>query len=114
MRIRNITRCSELAQSAYEAKSFFERLKGLIGKEHFKKGEALIFRNCPSVHTFGMRFSIDLLFTDRYLKILALIHDLKPYAFSPFVVRASFTIELPAGTIIESHTQVGDELTLIR
>ena len=91
-----------------------DRLKGLIGKKSFKKGEALIFRNCPSVHTFGMRFPIDLLFTDKRLKVLASVQDLKPYAFSPFVARASFTIELPAGTLMESHTEVGDELTLIR
>ena len=95
-------------------KSFFDRLKGLIGKKNFNKGEALIFKNCPLVHTFGMHFPIDLLFTDKCLKILASVHDLKPYAFSPFVVRATFTIELPAGTLIESHTEVGDELTLIR
>ena len=114
MLIRNITRSTELARSASEAKSFIDRLKGLIGKKHFKKGEALIFRNCPSVHTFGMRFPIDLLFADKHLKILMSIHDLRPYAFSPLVVRASFTIELPAGTLIESRTQVGDDLALIR
>lgn len=112
MRIQNITRGTELARSVQEAENFFERLKGLIGKTNFNKGEALVFKRCPSVHTFGMRFSIDLLFVDKDLKVMALVENLKPYAFTPFFAHASLTIELPTGTLAESRTRVGDQIAV--
>lgn len=114
MRIQNITRGTDLASKAPEARNFFARLKGLMGEKHFNKGEALVFRRCPSIHTFGMHFSIDILFADKDLKVLALIKNLKPYAITPFFVRAILTIELPAGTLDESYTQVGDQVALIK
>ena len=46
------------------ANSGWRRLRGLAGRRHPPDGWALLFPRCRSVHTFGMRFPIDVVFLD--------------------------------------------------
>jgi uncharacterized protein len=47
------------------ADSWWRRFRGLAGKRRPPEGWALLFPRCRSVHTFGMRFPIDVVFLDR-------------------------------------------------
>jgi uncharacterized membrane protein (UPF0127 family) len=49
---------------AHEANSFASRLLGLAFLPELPPGHALFIPHCHSVHTFGMRFAIDLAFVD--------------------------------------------------
>lgn len=51
-----------VADELHVADSFAGRLVGLLGKPGLKAGQALLLRNCRSVHSWGMRFSIDVVF----------------------------------------------------
>lgn len=110
MRLTNITKNTILAEDAVMAKSFLARMRGLLGKKIFKQNQALIIKPCNSVHTFFMRFPIDILFVGKDNCVLAAIEDLKPYRFSKIYPNASFVIELPAGTIKATSTGIPDKV----
>jgi hypothetical protein len=112
MRVINKTRDTVLAGNAKLAASFFKRIKGLLGKKELKRGEALVIKPCDSIHTFFMRFPIDAVFVDKKGRAVGLKSNIRPWRFSPVYWQASFVIELPAGTIIESMTKKMDEISL--
>jgi hypothetical protein len=112
MRIINQTKNTILAQNASIAKTAFKRMKGLLGRRDFAKGQALILKPGNSVHTFFMRFPIDVLFVDRGNKIIAAENYLKPWRLTRIWWRAKFVIELPAGVLLESKTSAGDQISL--
>jgi len=113
LRIQNITRHTELASSANEARGFFERLIGLINKKKLERGKGLIIYRCSAVHTMWMRFPIDIVFTDSKLKVCRLVRHLKPWSLSLVVMSSSIAIELPEGTIDASSTVNGDQLATL-
>jgi uncharacterized membrane protein (UPF0127 family) len=53
------------------AVGFLARLRGLSGLDREQAGPGLLIPRCASVHTFGMRFALDLLFLDREGRVLA-------------------------------------------
>lgn len=112
MRIINQSKNTILSENAILANKFFKRIKGLLGKKEFVKGEALVIRPCNSIHTFFMRFPIDVLFVGRDNRVVAAISCLKPFGLSKIYFKASFVVELPAGTISTTFTHKGDLLSL--
>ena len=63
-----------------EAGSFRSRLLGLafLRGDRFPRENALLLRPCGSIHTFGMRFSIDVAFADGRGHVLRVIPNLPP------------------------------------
>jgi uncharacterized membrane protein (UPF0127 family) len=86
-----------LATDAEWARSLFKRLRGLIGRPKLLPGQALIIEPGPQVHTFGMRYSLDVVFCNRSWRVLSVAH-LEPWRVSRFVRGARYAIELPAGS----------------
>ncbi len=113
MQLVNLINQTVLADKIEVADSFFKRLNGLIGRSGLNKGEALILLPCNAVHTFFMKFSIDIIFLDQEAVILEVIENLKPYRFSPIIVKAKFAIELPAGQITSTGTVKGHQLQIL-
>ena len=88
------------------------RRRGLLGRDTFDRGSALIIAPCSSIHTFFMRFAIDVVFVARDGRVL------KTYAAMGsrrigFSMGAFAVIELPAGALAESEPQPGDIVRLI-
>lgn len=86
-----------------------ERMRGLLGRETLATGEALLLKRCGSVHTFGMRFAIDVLFLDRYQRVIAIHHDV-PSRRMLFSLRAAQTLEMSAYAARVHGLAVGDSL----
>ena len=100
-----------LATEAQAATNFLARLVGLIGRESLEPGrEALILYPCRSVHTFFMRFALDLLYVDREGQVVESVSNLSPRSSGPLVRAAVMVIELPAGVIKEHGVKKGDQL----
>ena len=78
------------------ARSFRSRLVGLLGRSSIDMGQGLWFEPCSCVHTFGMRFAIDLVFIDRHRTILRIVRELQPWRLAS-CQRARAVIELAAG-----------------
>ena len=109
--ISNLTRNTIIASNIKIAQSPEQRMKGLLGASDFPKGNGLVITHCQSIHMFFMKFPIDVIFCDRQNKVVGLCADIKPFCLSPIFFKASYAIELPAGTINASKTQTGDLLT---
>lgn len=109
--IRNRTRSTELADHAELAHSGPKRSKGLLGRTGLGRGEGMWIVPCEAVHTFFMKFSIDLVYLDRTLRIKKLRDSVRPWRISACLTAHS-VIELPAGTIRNTQTECGDTLEI--
>jgi len=110
--IVNLTRNTTIASNVKIAQDTLSRMKGLLGTKEFPSGEALVITHCQSIHMFFMNFPIDVIFCDKQNKVVGLCNDIKPFALSPIFFKASYAIELPAGTVATTQTQAGDQVQL--
>ena len=56
-----------------------ERMRGLLGREGLAAGQGFYIPTCGSVHTFGMRFAIDLIFVDRDWRVRRVVRNVGPH-----------------------------------
>ena len=89
------------------ASSFFEKLTGFIFKKEPASNEGLLFEDCSSIHTFWMRFPLDIVFLDSNNRILRIFSDLKPFRFTPLVKNSKKVLELKAGLSVELGLEAG-------
>jgi hypothetical protein len=109
LRVENLTRGTVLATNLEVASSANSRNKGLLGRERLAPGEGLWIVPCEAVHTFFMRFAIDLVYLDRQNRIRKLRAEVAPWRISA-CLRAYSVLELAPGTIRDTETQRGDTL----
>ena len=109
LQVSNLTRHTVLATRMEVANSGLKRNKGLLGREYISLGGGLWILPCQAVHTFGMRFPIDLVYLDRKKKIKKLKSEVPPGRLSACLLAHS-VLELPPGTIRATQTQPGDTL----
>lgn len=83
------------------------RTRGLLGRDALEG--VLVLRPCRNVHTFGMRFPIDVVFCDRDGRVLRTA-TLGRGRISPWVWRAAMVIEAPAGSCEAWRLRVGDRV----
>jgi hypothetical protein len=113
MRVRNLTRDVDIVTSGRVASSFLARLRGLLGRSSLAEGEGLLLRPESSVHTFLMRFPIDVLYLDDENVVVALVETLPPQRLGPWVRNSRAVLELPAGTIARFGVAIGDRLAIM-
>lgn len=108
--LRNARTGERLAEHLEPAFDRDTRNRGLLGRDALVPGAALILAPCSSVHTWFMRFAIDLLFVSRDGTVKKVRTAVPPWriAFSWGVLAV---IELPAGTI--GDCRPGDTLEVI-
>ena len=90
------------------ADSFFQRLTGMLTRKFSDKLDGIVFRNCNAVHTFGMRFEIDVLFITQDNRISALYPKVKPWKTCGTKHLRAAAVELPAGSIEKYGISTGD------
>jgi uncharacterized membrane protein (UPF0127 family) len=106
----NETRGRVLVSRGRLARSFWSRLKGLLGTRSLDAGGGLLIEQCSSIHSFFMRYPFDAVFLDGNGRVVHLIHEMRPNRISRHVFSARRVLELPPGTIRESGTQRGDTI----
>lgn len=107
--IKNIDRNTVVADSADAADTSQKRRTGLLKHNNLAAGEGLWIVPCEAVHTFGMKFPIDVLYLNKRKKVLKIRDNMKKSRMS-FCLRAHSVLELPAGRAAETGTAVGDQL----
>jgi uncharacterized protein len=100
-----LVRGEDVLAVAEVAASPRRRARGLTGREEFEG--VLVLRPCRQVHTFGMRFPIDVAFCDRTGTVLNL-STLAPRRVSRTVWRSAFAIEARAGSFERWKLRPGD------
>jgi len=113
IRLHNRTRGTELGDAIDIADSSAKRRTGLLKHTGLGRGEGLWIVPCESVHTFFMKFAIDLVYLDKQLKVRKVRHAVKPWRLSA-CFSAHSIVELPAGSVLETRTVAGDELEIER
>ena len=87
------------------------RMKGLLGRDGLESGEGLLLRPASAVHTYFMRFPIDVVFLDPELVVVGISDSVDPWrATSQRGAKA--VLELPAGESARRGLAVGDRLEL--
>jgi uncharacterized protein len=107
LRVANVTRGTVLATQLELAGTGAARRKGLLGRVKLSPGEGLWIKPCESVHTFFMRFAIDLVYLDRKHRVRKVRSNVGPWRLSACFLAHS-VLELPVGTIHSSRTERGD------
>ena len=88
-----------LAEKCSLAADFVSRLRGLMFRQTFDDGEALLIAPCNSVHTFFMRFPIDLVFINRDGIAVGVKRNMTPGKMISPISDAWATLELKGGFI---------------
>jgi len=109
LRVANQTKGQVLADRADIADTSAKRRTGLLKHTGLAPGEGLWIAPCEGVHTFGMKFPIDVLFLNKKKKILKARPDMVRGRIA-FSLLAHSVLELPAGTLAETGTVAGDQL----
>jgi len=73
-------------------------------------GTGLLLKPCNSIHSCFMKFDFDVVFINNNLKIVHIIEKMCPFEISPVIQQAQMALELPAGTISRTGTEIGDLL----
>lgn len=88
------------------------RNRGLLGRSGIAAGSAMIIAPCNAIHTFFMRFPIDVVFADRRGDVVKLCRDVKPWRICAGL-RGFAAIEMTAGSIDRCELQHGDRVKIV-
>lgn len=99
MIIYNSSKNTLIADDVKVAKNFITRSIGLLSKKDLKTNEALIIKPCSAVHTFFMKFNIDVLYIDKNNKVLSVFENVSSSKILPINFRCAYVIELKAQNI---------------
>ncbi len=88
------------------------RRTGLLGRDGLGAGEALWIVPCRGVHTIGMHFAIDVLALDARGHVIDRVVNMKPWRIRLPRRGAAGVLELPAGTLEASATEIGHRVAL--
>jgi uncharacterized membrane protein (UPF0127 family) len=95
------------------ATTFYQRTRGLLGRAAVKNGEGLYIPRCKSIHTFFMRFPIDVLFLDKDNAVTRMIPCLVPFRIAVGPWPTSSVLELQCGTLAEGRFDRGDTISFL-
>ena len=109
--MRNQTRNAVLGEAVDVADTSAKRRVGLLKHERLDPGDGLWIVPCESVHTFFMKFPIDLVYLDKKRKVRKVRSAVPAWRLSACLTAHSI-LELPAGTAAQTGTVAGDELSM--
>jgi uncharacterized membrane protein (UPF0127 family) len=101
-----------IAEHVEVAETMLSRMQGLLGRRELPARHALWIHRCNSIHTFFMKFSIDVLFVDRALAVVGIRRDLPAWRITFPIQNADSVFELPAGSLSDV-VKIGDRLQLV-
>jgi uncharacterized membrane protein (UPF0127 family) len=101
-----------ISRNARVADNFFLRAIGLMFRKRITEDEALMFYKAPCIHTFFMRFPIDIVFLNKKMQIIRIVLALRPFR-AIVCARSYLTLELPSHTSLRNGLKLGDTLDLI-
>lgn len=102
-----------IAQRVKVADTFGARLRGLLGQKELEEGQGLLLKPCRQVHTWFLRFAIDVIFLDEFRKIVGVQKEMAAGRISPRFHRAWQALELASGSIEKYALKKGDYLEFI-
>ncbi len=110
----NRTRTTYLATELTIARTHWTRFRGLMATDaaRFCAGQGLWIVPCHGVHTFAMRFPIDVVYLDQGRLVVHIEQDLRPWRMAAIRIGAASVLELPVGTVRDTQTVLGDQVDI--
>jgi len=112
--IVNVSKNTIVGSRIGVASTAWSRLVGLLGKAGLDLGGGLLIVPSSGVHTWGMLFPIDVVALDCRMRVLGVWERLGSFRIAGVGWKTRSVLELPAGTIRQSQTEVNDQLAIIR
>ena len=110
MKVVNMTRFALLGDGVVTARTPLDRTRGLLGTAMLPRGGGLWIAPCRSIHSFGMRYEFDAVFIDRAGRVVGMHPRFRRNRISRIFWNARGVLELAAGTIERTSTELGDEV----
>ena len=87
------------------------RRRGLLKQDSMAEGSALIIAPSNAIHTFFMRFAIDVAFVSKDGRVLKVRPNVPPWRMAG-ALRGFAVIEMPVGALARADTRTGDALQI--
>jgi uncharacterized protein len=113
IKVIDITQGSVVGWEIELAANSWSRMVGLLGRAGLEPGTGLLIVPSSGVHTWGMRFSIDVMALDRHLRVVGVWHRLGRFRIAALSWKTKAVLELPEGTIEQSNIAVNDQLAIV-
>ncbi len=94
------------------AQDYRSRSVGLLNRASLEDDEGLLIRPCNSIHTFFMKFPIDVVFLDKLGKVAKIKEGLRQWRLSGCPIKGYMVLELSSGKLKKNAIRVGDTLTI--
>ena len=104
----NVTTGQIIATRVKIAQDFKSRSIGLLNRTSLDEDEALLIKPCNAIHTFFMKFPIDVVFLDKKARVVKIKHALKKSRFSASILRGYMTLEMKSGKLSKVQVKTGD------
>ena len=117
MKTTRITRDNDnatICERCQIADNVLTRVRGLLGRAGLAEDEGLLIIPCPSIHMFGMKFALDVVFLTREFVVVDLIENIAPgkaYVAKKTHGKAHSALELSVGTIARHNIEIGQTLS---
>lgn len=113
MKLVNQTRNQTILDNLELAKSTLSRMKGLLGRSELHPEQGLWIKPCNSIHTWFMKFPIDVIFVDKKLMVKSIHHKVGPWKLVVPKWGSYSVFEIEAGRASQTQIQVGDQLDVV-
>lgn len=113
LQITNKTRGTRIGDGVRLADTAWTRLMGLLRSAPLRPGEGMLLRPSSGVHTFGMRFSIDVVALDAKRRVLGAWRNVGPGRIVGLGWKTREVLELAAGSLDADAVQAGDLLEVL-
>jgi uncharacterized membrane protein (UPF0127 family) len=90
-----------------------DRMVGLLGRDSLGGGKAMYLSPCNCIHTFFMRFNLDLIFLDRSQRVVRIVREIRPNRIASGGAGAHSVIEMESGWFLTEKVRVGEQVELI-
>jgi uncharacterized membrane protein (UPF0127 family) len=94
------------------ASSAWARLKGVLGRFHFRSTQGLWFVRSRGIHTIGSPRPVDIVYLDVNTRVIDIVEHAGPFRLWPLRWKCHSVLELPPHTIYASNTKIGDQLLI--
>ena len=95
------------------AESWCARARGLLGTTELPRGHGLCLVPCRAVHTFFMRYALDLVFLDAEWRVVSVEWDVRPWRMAQGGRRARAVVEVSSGWLAREALTAGDKIDFV-
>lgn len=92
------------------ADSMSKRMKGLLGRETLASDAGLLIYDCNNIHTFFMKFAIDLVFLNDKMEVTKTVARVRPGRMVFSMLKSAHVVELSEGFLDSNPIQLGEQL----